>query len=206
MANEVVNGAAHKGGRYGGGLLRGPLLAAPPVDATGELDPLFKAVSLVGDSGLTDNITRDTEDTLDINGDVVFTSQTEYGVEITVTLLERTFEALKMVNGEGNVTQKVDKATGKVTRVIQYNSDELERAQYILQLRSRGRAIRKHYPVAQVTEISEVQYSKSQPIQYECTIKAYKDENEQAQYEFEEFTVSLEDAAAMEDSPAPAGV
>lgn len=187
MPNEIVNGAALKNARYGGGLLRGPLTAAPPTDATGDLDPLFVALSLIGDGGLTDNVTRTNEDTRDINGDVVFTSQTEHGLTATFTLLERTVAALKAVNGEGNVTETVDGTTGKTKRVIRYNSEELERAQYVLQLRSRGRDIRKHYPEAQITEISEVQYSKSSPIQYECTITAYKDVDGQAQYEYEDF-------------------
>ena len=205
MSNEIVNGAAQKGGRYGGGLLRAPLGEAPPNDATTELPPGFKAISLVGDSGLTDNPSRDNEVTRDINGDEVFVSQTEYGLEVSFTVLERTIEALKMVNGEGNVTQTVDPETGKVTRVIRYNGEELERAQYVLQLKSRGRSIRKHYPEAQITEISEVQYSKSQPIQYECTLKAFKDQHGEAQYEYEEFMVSLEEAARLvaEVTPAP---
>lgn len=187
MTNQVTNVAAVKSTRYGGGLLSSALGIPAPTDATTDPDVGFTAVSLIGDDGLTDAPGRTSDDVRDINGDIVLTVQTEYGLKVSFTLLERTLEALKEVYGQGNVTETVDGVSGATKRVIKYNSDELPHRQWILQLKGKaGRTVRKFYPDAQIVELSEVKYAKKGPVAYACTMTAYPDENGNCQYEYED--------------------
>ncbi|MGG7653501.1 hypothetical protein [Kocuria rosea] len=186
MANEVINFAADKGTTYGGGLLDAPTTTAAPTDADTALDPAFKPISLIGDSGLADSVERSTDDVRDINGDIVLTVQTEYGVKVTFTILERSLQALKAVYGQGNVTETT--TTGVTTRVTKYNAEELDHRSYVAQLKGRnGRKLRKYYPDGQITEISETTYAKNAPSTYEVTMTAYPDENGNCVYDYESF-------------------
>lgn len=185
MANAVRVGAPNKSARNTGGLLSGPDGTPLPIDATSELDEAIVGLGLLGNGGLSENPERTVEQVRDWNGDIARTVQAEHGLTVTFTIIERTLQALKEVHGQGNVTETTT-AEGDTLRVIKYNSDELPVRVYVAELRDRGGIrIRKVYPLGQITQISEIPHVKNGPVQYECTMTAYADEDGNNEYEYE---------------------
>lgn len=183
--NQVRIGAPKKDSKTTGGLLSAPEGSPLPTDAKTELDEAFVGLGLVGDGGLSENVERSTEDIRDWDKTIVRTVQSEHGLKFTFSLIERTAATLREVNGPGNVTEETD-AEGNVTRTIVYNADELPVKVYVAEMRDRGGIrIRKVYPNAQITSISEVSYVKDAPITYECECTAYPDSSGNNQYEYE---------------------
>ncbi|WP_229586264.1 hypothetical protein [Kocuria sp. CCUG 69068] len=186
MANAVRVGAPAKSARTTGGLLSGPEGTPLPTDATTDLAPGLVGLGLIGNAGLAETPSRSTEEIRDWNGDIARTVQSEHGLTVTFTIIERTLQALREVHGQGNVTETVDGTTGDTLRVIKYNSEELPVRVYVAEMRDRGGVrIRKVYPLGQITEIAEIPHVKNGPIQYECTMTAYPDEDGNNEYEYE---------------------
>lgn len=181
MANETRVGAPVTAV---GGLRRGPLGTPLPTDASKALDAALKAVGLVGEDGLSESEDRKGDDKRAWSGTIARTVQQEYGLQVTFTLIERTEEALKVVHGDGNVT--VQKTGTTELRTILHNSKVLPRCVWVAEIKDENTKIRKVYPIAQVTEVGEVQYSHSELITYEVTLTAYEDEAGQHEYEYEE--------------------
>lgn len=186
MANAVRVGAPNKNARNTGGLLSGDEGTPLPTDATTELDEGLVGLGLVGNGGLTENPERTIEQVRDWNGDIARSLQSEHGLTVNFTLMERTVQALREVHGQGNVTEDVDATTGDTLRTITYNSDELPTRVYVAEMRDKGGIrIRKVYPLGQITQVAEVPHVKNAPIQYECTMTAYPDEDGNNAYEYE---------------------
>lgn len=176
VANNTVIGAPIKAV---GGFLSAPLGTALPTTADGELDPAFTALGLIGEDGLSEAETRDNEDIKAWGGSIARVLQTEYGIEVTLTFLERTTEVLKEVRGEENVFE-----TGNIRTVLR-NNKTLPQRSYVANIRDGKRSLRLVYPIAQIVSTGDIQYSHSSLISYEVTLRCFEDESGNSAYEYE---------------------
>lgn len=149
---------------------RAPLGTRLPVDAVEDLDPAFVDQGIVGEEGVKQAITRDTEDVKDYGGTPVYTLQTEYGEEVVLTVYESTnVPTLRTVFGDDNV---IKTATGFT---VLHNKARLPRSSMVWEhLIDQGvkRQVAEH---AQVISVGEIQNVHTDIVKYELTIKLYPD-------------------------------
>lgn len=176
MANDTKNVVA---GRplSTGGVLRGPLGTALPTDVTTAPGVAFKALGYVSEDGLTETVERSTDKIRAWGGDTVKVVQTEYGVTYSFTLIEATREdVLKAVYGEGNVTTTPATSSAGALSTVVLNSETLEHAAWVFEIKDGDARIRICVPDGQVTEIGEVTYADGEAVGYEVTVEAFRDE------------------------------
>lgn len=176
MANDTKNVVA---GRplSTGGVLRAPLGTALPTDVTTAPGAAFKALGYVSEDGLTETVERSTDKIRAWGGDTVKVVQTEYGVTYSFTLIEATREdVLKAVYGEGNVTTTPATPSAGALSTVVLNSETLEHAAWIFEIKDGDARIRIVVPDGQVTEIGEVTYADGEAVGYEVTVEAFRDE------------------------------
>lgn len=169
MAN--VNNITSSNPGRNGVMFRGPIGAELPTDALSELDDLFIDQGIVGEDGVSQAITRDTEDVKAYGGDIVYTLQTDFGEEFTVVLYEsRNVETLKTVFGEDNVTEDSE---GNIT--VRHNKAKLPRCSFIFDHEIDQGVKRQVMAIGQVVSVGDIVNVHSDIVKYELTIKAFPD-------------------------------
>ena len=165
--------------KTGGALHYAPKGTAVPTDATTALGTGFTGTGYISEDGLTQEITRDSEDIKAWGGDTVLTTQTEYSEKFTFSLLE-TMDAnvKKLVYGDANVTEE----NGAITAIS--NSTELAEHAMVFEMVQAGRAVRRVIPCGKVSEIGEITYVDGEPGAYELTVTALPDASGNASYEY----------------------
>lgn len=171
-----------------GGLYAAPSGTALPTDAATPLDTKFKALSLIGEDGLSETENRSTDEVRAWGGSLARVLQTEYGIQVSFTFLTRDVEVLKRIYGAENVTVDTS-AEGKTKISVKRNAKPLPRESYIAEIKDGpNHKLRLVYPDAQITEIGDVTYSHNSLIQFEVTLACYEDENGTSGYQYEEYT------------------
>ena len=171
MAN-VANITSSNPGRAGV-FYRAPLGATVPTSAIDQLDALYEDQGIVGEDGVAQAITRDTEDVKAYGGDTVYTLQTDYGQEFTVTVYESTnVPTLKTVFGDDNVT--VDDE-GNIT--VLHNKSRLPRSTVVFDHLIDQGVKRQVAEQAQVVSVGDIVNVHTDIVKYELTIKLYPDVN-----------------------------
>ena len=168
-----------------GGILVGPTATETtnhPTDATAEISAelKLKPAGYVSNEGVTKTVDRETTEIDDWNGDDVLILQGKHSVTLKVTFLESAnLEVLKMIAGENNVTE----SGGKIKIVD--NADELPHRAMAFQIKgSSGAKIRVFAPDAQVTNVGDVKFVRTDVIKYEATIKCFTDADGNKLYSF----------------------
>lgn len=178
MAN--VNYVSAGKPKVGGAISVGDTTLTMPTDATTALPAGFDNLGYVSEDGVTQGITRDSEQIKAWGGDTVMTSQTDFAETFQFTLIEALNTAVrKTVFGDDNVTG--DLQSGIVTKV---NSAELPAKAYVIEQIYNGAVSRTVIPYAKVTEIGDIVYSDGEPIGYEITITALPDTAGNTSYEY----------------------
>lgn len=161
-----------------GGITVGPALKEStnfPTDATQELDGALNhvAAGYVSEDGVVKTVDRSTEKIKDWNGDTVLITQSDHSVTLQVTFLEgANGEVLKMIAGENNVTIE-----GDTVRVVD-NADELPHRSIAFYINGgNGSRILVFAPDAQVTEVGETTYVRSDVVKYQATMECFGVDN-----------------------------
>lgn len=181
MANQTRVGAPIKSV---GGFSSAALGSALPTDAKTARPAAFQALGLIGEDGLEETEERSTDKKRHWGGGVARVLQTEYGIQLKLTFIERTTAVLKEVRGQDNVTEVAGTDTEKLRTVLR-NSKMLPQRSYIADIKDGDQDLRIVYPIAQITEIDDVQYVHSELIAYTVTIDCFEDENGQYAYEYD---------------------
>ena len=180
MAQTVTNVTAGKPA-VGGAIWKAPIGTTIPTDATTALANAFVCLGYISQDGLTNSVTRETEDIKAWGGDTVLKPQTSYDETFKTTFIEAfNLDVLKTVHGSTNVTGAL--STGiTVTK----NSKELDEAVYVADMIMRGGALKRIViPKGVVTEVGEVTYKDSEAVGYETTIGALPDASGNSSYEY----------------------
>lgn len=177
--NDVTKVTAGKP-KTGGAIFVAPVGTTLPTDATTNLDAAFENLGYISEDGVTQNITRDSENIKAWGGDTVLTSQTDFAETFTFKMIEALNLAAKKVTfGADNVTGTL--ATGVTVKT---NAKELPAQSYVIEMVQNGHLVRKVIPNAKVTELGEIQYVDGQAVGYEPTITALPDTAGNTSYEY----------------------
>lgn len=161
-----------------GGITIGPALKTSenfPTDASKELDASLKhvAAGYVSEDGVTKTVDRSTEKIKDWNGDTMVITQSDHSVTLQLTFMEgANGEVLKMIAGENNVT-----VSDNTVRVVD-NADELPHRSLAFYIKGgNGARILVFAPDAQVTEVGDVSYVRSDVVKYQATLECFGVDN-----------------------------
>lgn len=169
-----------------GGIRKAPLGTEPPTDAYSALIEDYVRQGYVTTDAVTQTTNRSAEDEFAWGNVVVDTHETEYGVNLTFTLMESSnAETLKSIVGEENVI--VTPATvdhGNLIEV-QWKSGLPPKGVWVIDmLRVKGGTQRKVAPSAQLVYSGDIQYVDSTSIKYAVELRCHTDDNDVPVYDY----------------------
>lgn len=181
-ANNTDNVSSAKGVK-GGYIFRAPVGTTLPKDIKTELDPAFKVLGFISEDGYVESIESDSEDIVDMNGDLMDSPVTSRVESAQFTLAEIKAETLKVQYGDENVTD----SNGIIT--VKHNSDSATTSSYVLELvLKNGRRWRKVIPMGQSSELDDLTLSLSELAARAITIKYLTDADGNTCYDYIEST------------------
>lgn len=186
MAESTTNNAANVSagkGVKGGYIYSAPVGTALPTDIETELDPAFKVLGFISEDGYVETVEEDSNDIVDMNGDLMDSSNSNRVESAQFTLAEIKAETLKRQYGENNVTDE----NGIIT--VKHNSDSHPVFAYVLELvLKNNRRWRKVVPQGQSSELDDLTIASSELCQRALTMKYLTDENGNTCYDYYEST------------------
>lgn len=179
MAQTTANVTAAKPDK-GGALSVAATTATMPTSTSAALTG-FTKLGYISEDGLTNEITRDSEEIKAWGGDVVLKPQTGFGDTFKCTLIETlNVDVLKEVFGASNVSGTISAGIS-----VNVNSDELPERAFVFDMGMRGGvAKRLVIPNGKITEVGEIAYKDSEASGYEITITAFPDSSNNTHYEY----------------------
>lgn len=181
-ANATANVSAAKGVK-GGYIFSAPVGTELPTDIEADLNEAFKVLGFISEDGYVESIEEDSNDIVDMNGDLMDSSNSGRVESAEVTLAEIKAETLKRQYGAENVTD----ASGVIT--VKHNSNSHGSFSYILELLLKdGRRWRKVVPIGQSSELGELTVASTELCQRPLTIKYLTDEQGNTCYDYIEST------------------
>lgn len=180
--NNQANVSAGKGVK-GGYIFSAPVGTILPTDIETELDPAFKCLGFISEDGYVETVEEDSNDIVDLNGDLMDSSNSNRVESAQFTLAEIKAETLKRQYGENNVTDE----DGIIT--VHHNSDSHSVFAYVLELvLKNGRRWRKVIPQGQSSELDDLTVASSELCQRALTMKYLTDEAGNTCYDYIEST------------------
>lgn len=181
-ANTTANVSAAKGVK-GGYIFSAPVGTELPTDIETDLNEAFKVLGFISEDGYVESVEEDSNDLVDMNGDLMDSSNSGRVESAEVTLAEIKAETLKRQYGAENVTD----ADGVIT--VKHNSNSHGSFSYVLELLLKdGRRWRKVVPVGQSSELGELTIASTELCQRPLTIKYLTDEQGNTCYDYIEST------------------
>lgn len=180
--NNQANVSAGKGVK-GGYIYSAPVGTTLPTDIETTLDPAFKCLGFISEDGYVETVEEDSNDIVDLNGDLMDSSNSNRVESAQFTLAEIKAETLKRQYGENNVTDE----DGIIT--VHHNSDSHSVFAYVLELvLKNGRRWRKVIPQGQSSELDDLTVASSELCQRALTMKYLTDEAGNTCYDYIEST------------------
>lgn len=181
-ANTTANVSAAKGVK-GGYIFSAPVGTELPTDIETNRNEAFKVLGFISEDGYVESVEEDSNDIVDMNGDLMDSSNSGRVESAEVTLAEIKAETLKRQYGAENVTD----ADGVIT--VKHNSNSHGSFSYVLELLLKdGRRWRKVVPIGQSSELGELTIASTELCQRPLTIKYLTDEQGNTCYDYIEST------------------
>ena len=181
-SNNTDNVSSAKGVKCGY-IFSAPVGTTLPTDIKSTLDPAFKVLGFISEDGYVETIESDSEDIVDMNGDLMDSPQTSRVESAQLTLAEIKAETLKVQYGEDNVTDE----NGIIT--VKHNGDSATTRAYVLELLLKnGRRWRKVVPKGQSSELDDLTIAVGELCARALTMKYLTDEQGNTCYDYFEST------------------
>lgn len=181
-SNNTDNVSSAKGVK-GGYIFSAPVGTTLPTDIETTLDPEFKVLGFISEDGYVESLETDSEDMVDMNGDLMDSPQTSRVESAQFTLAEIKAETLKVQYGDDNVTD----ADGIIT--VKHNGDSATTRAYVLELvLKNGRRWRKVVPKGQSSELDDLAIAIGELCARALTVKYLTDEQGNTCYDYYEST------------------
>lgn len=167
--------------KIGGAIHRAPLGTALPTDATTELDQAFKPLGYIGEDGLSNSNSPESDSIKAWGGDTVVTYTASKEDTFSFTMIEAlNVDVLKAVYGDKSVTGDLDSGI-----TIKANSQDAEAASWVFDMILRDKTLKRIViPNAAITEVGDIVYSDEEVVGYETTIMAIPDNDGNSHYEY----------------------
>lgn len=183
--NNQANVSAGKGVK-GGYIFSAPVGTALPTDIKSKLDPAFKCLGFISEDGYVETIDEDSDDLVDMNGDIMDSTNGTRVESAQFTLAEIKADALKRQYGERNVTDE----NGVIS--VKHNSDSHDSFSYVLELvLKNGRRWRKVVPAGKSSELDDLTIASSELCQRALTMKYLTDDAGNTCYDYYESTETI---------------
>ena len=183
--NNQANVSAGKGVK-GGYIFSAPVGTALPTDIKSKLDPAFKCLGFISEDGYAEDIDEDSDDIVDMNGDVMDSTNGSRVESAQFTLAEIKADTLKRQYGEKNVTDE----NGVIC--VKHNSDSHDTFSYVLELvLKNGRRWRKVVPAGKSSELDSLNIAGSELCQRALTMKYLTDDAGNTCYDYYESTETI---------------
>ena len=183
--NNQANVSAGKGVK-GGYIFSAPVGTALPTDIKSKLDPAFKCLGFISEDGYGEDIDEDSDDIVDMNGDVMDSTNGSRVESAQFTLAEIKADTLKRQYGEKNVTDE----NGVIC--VKHNSDSHDTFSYVLELvLKNGRRWRKVVPAGKSSELDSLNIASSELCQRALTMKYLTDDAGNTCYDYYESTETI---------------
>lgn len=180
--NNQANVSAGKGVK-GGYIFSAPVGTALPTDIKSKLDPKFRCLGFISEDGYVETIDEDSDDLVDMNGDIMDSTNGTRVESAQFTLAEIKADALKRQYGERNVTDE----NGVIS--VKHNSDSHDSFSYVLELvLKNGRRWRKVVPAGKSSELDDLTIASSELCQRALTMKYLTDDAGNTCYDYYEST------------------
>lgn len=180
--NNQANVSAGKGVK-GGYIFSAPVGTALPTDIKSKLDPAFRCLGFISEDGYVETIDEDSDDLVDMNGDIMDSTNGTRVESAQFTLAEIKADALKRQYGERNVTDE----NGVIS--VKHNSDSHDSFSYVLELvLKNGRRWRKVVPAGKSSELDDLTIASSELCQRALTMKYLTDDAGNTCYDYYEST------------------
>lgn len=181
-SNNTDNVSSAKGVK-GGYIFRAPVGTTLPTDIKTKLDPAFKVLGFISEDGYVESLETDSEDIVDMNGDLMDSPQTSRVESAQFTLAEIKAETLKVQYGDENVTD----ANGVIS--VKHNGDSVTTSAYVLELLLKnGRRWRKVVPKGQSSELDDLTIAVGELCARAITMKYLTDDQGNTCYDYFEST------------------
>ena len=149
-SNSTDNVSSTKGVR-GGYIFVAPTGTALPTDYSTALPTAYKCLGFISEDGYVETVDSDSEDLVDMNGDLMDSPQTSRVESATLTLAEIKAMTLKLMYGDENVTDKA----GVIT--VKHNGNSNGTWAVVLDLLLKNnRKWRKVVPLFQCSELDDL--------------------------------------------------
>lgn len=149
-ANSTDNVSSTKGVR-GGYIFVAPVGTTLPTDYSTALPTAYKCLGFISEDGYVETVDSDSEDLVDMNGDLMDSPQTSRVESAQLTLAEIKAMTLKLMYGDENVTDKA----GVIT--VKHNGNSNGTWAVVLDLLLKNnRKWRKVVPLFQCSELDDL--------------------------------------------------
>lgn len=176
--NDQKNVSAGKGVR-GGYIFSAPVGTTLPTDVETALDPAFEVLGFLSEDGYVETIDEDSDDLVDMNGDLMDSTNSNRVESAQLTFAEIKAATLRRQYGEANVTDE----DGMIT--VRHNSDSHPVFSYVVELvLKNGRRWRKVVPRGQSAELDDLTVASSELCQRAMTMKYLTDEGGNTCYDY----------------------
>lgn len=194
-ANNQANVSAGKAVK-GGYIFSAPVGTKLPetvVKDKSELDKAFECLGFLSEDGYVETVDEDSEDIVDLNGDLMDSSNSNRVESAQLTFAEIKASTLKRQYGDSNVTD----SNGVIT--VRHNADSHPTFAYVLLLLLKnGRRWTKVVPLGQSSELDDLTIASSELCQRALTMKYLTDNAGQTCYDYIESTETAATASASD--------
>lgn len=155
-----------------------------PTDYTTALDKdKFKCLGFIGEDGYVETVEEDSDDLVDMNGDLMHSTNSNRVESAQFTPAEIKAQTLKVMYGTDNVKDE------KGTITVKHNSDSHPIFVYVFELLLKnGRKWRKVVPQGQSSELDDLTIASSELCQRAITVKYLTDKEGNTCYDYIEST------------------
>lgn len=188
--NNQSNVSTGKGTK-GGYIFSAPTGTALPTDYSSKLNAAFTCLGFISEDGYVESVEEDSNDLVDMNGDLMDSTNSNRVESAQFTLAEIKADVLKRMYGEDNVTDE----NGMIT--VKHNADSHPTFAYVLELILKdNRRWRKVIPLGKSAELDDLTIASSELCQRALTMKYLTDSNGQTCYDYIESTETTTTASA----------
>lgn len=177
-ANSTDNVSSTKGVR-GGYIFVAPVGTTLPTDYSTALPTAYKCLGFISEDGYVETVDSDSEDLVDMNGDLMDSPQTSRVESAQLTLAEIKAMTLKLMYGDENVTDKA----GVIT--VKHNGNSSGTWVVVLDLLLKNnRKWRKVVPLFQCSELDDLTLAVGELAARALTAKYLTDESGNTCYDY----------------------